>query len=361
MSTRTNPSMTPRQRVLAALRRQEPDRTPRELSWGSFTPALMQIFRARTCAEDPAEYWNYEVRSVEYHNPPPDEAQRQRTLAQDRQAQVDSFGVGHLSGAYLHFEDFVHPLAGAQTLNEILDYPLPDLTAPACWAHLAPETAALQARQLAAASTGDLCVFETAFALRGLEALLADLLLNPEMAQALFERLTALRAFQVEAYARAGCDVLLLGDDVASQRGMLMSPPAWRRFLKPCLARLIEAARRVKPEILIFYHSDGDCRAIIPELIEVGVDILNPVQPECMDPVALKAQYGLRLSFWGCIGTQTTFPFGSPAEVRAAVHRLIETVGRGGGLLLAPTHVLEPEVPWENVLAFFDAIEAYYA
>lgn len=133
----------------------------------------------------------------------------------------------------------------------------------------------------------------------------------------------------------------------------------WRKWLKPRLARVIEQARRVKPDILIFYHSDGDCTAIIPELIEIGVDILNPVQPECMNPAELKKEYGDRLAFWGTIGTQTTMPFGTPDEVKAVVKERIETVGKGGGLLLAPTHILEPEVPWENVLAFFEAVEEY--
>jgi uroporphyrinogen decarboxylase len=203
-------------------------------------------------------------------------------------------------------------------------------------------------------------IFETAFALRGLDNLLVDFVRNPEMAEALLERLTRLRCSQARAYAQAGVDVLLLGDDVSSQQGMLMHPRLWRRFLKPRLARVIEAARSVNSNTLIFYHSDGDCQAIIPELIEVGVNILNPVQPECMDPAVLKRQFGDRLAFWGTLGTQTTFPFGSPEEMRRVVWERIETVGRGGGLLLAPTHILEPEVPWENVLAFFEAIDEYY-
>jgi uroporphyrinogen decarboxylase len=147
-----------------------------------------------------------------------------------------------------------------------------------------------------------------------------------------------------------------VGDDVATQRGMMMRPALWRRWLKPRLAAIISAAREVKPDILIWYHSDGDCRAIIPELIEIGVDILNPVQPECMDPAAVKAQYGDRLSFSGTIGTQTTMPHGTPEEVRGVVRERIATVGRGGGLLLAPTHVLEPDVPWENIVALVDAV-----
>lgn len=113
-----------------------------------------------------------------------------------------------------------------------------------------------------------------------------------------------------------------------------------------------------KPDILIWYHTDGDCRAVIPELTEAGADILNPVQPECMDPVEIKQQFGDRLAFAGTIGIQTTMPFGTPDEIRAIVRERIATVGKGGGLLLAPTHVLEPDVPWENVLAFIEAVQS---
>jgi uroporphyrinogen decarboxylase len=155
-------------------------------------------------------------------------------------------------------------------------------------------------------------------------------------------------------------DVLRLGDDVGMQRGLMMSQAAWRRWLKPRLAQVIAAARAIKPDTLVFYHSDGDCRPIVPELIEIGVDILNPVQPECMDPAVMKRLYGDRLSFWGTVGTQTTFPFGTPAEMKAVVVERIATVGRGGGLLLAPTHILEPDVPWENIVAFFAAIDEAY-
>lgn len=103
----------------------------------------------------------------------------------------------------------------------------------------------------------------------------------------------------------------------------------------------------------------GDIREIIPDLIEIGVEILNPIQPECMDPAELKRKYGFCLSFWGTIGIQTTLPFGTPDDVRREVKQRIETVGRGGGLLIAPTHVIEPEVPWENIIAFVEAVKEY--
>jgi len=97
----------------------------------------------------------------------------------------------------------------------------------------------------------------------------------------------------------------------------------------------------------------------MPDLIESGMTILNPLQPECTDPEKLKLQYGDTIAFWGAVGTQTVFPFGTPDEMRSTIKWLIETVGKGGGLLLAPTHVLEPDVPWENIVAFAEAIEEY--
>ena len=115
----------------------------------------------------------------------------------------------------------------------------------------------------------------------------------------------------------------------------------------------------MKPDILVTYHSDGDISAIIPELAEIGVDVLSPVQPECLDVGEVEGQYGDRLAFWGGMGIQTTMLFGSPDDVRAEVKHLIAILGDGGGYLIAPTHVLEPDVPWENIIAFFEAVEEY--
>jgi uroporphyrinogen decarboxylase len=136
----------------------------------------------------------------------------------------------------------------------------------------------------------------------------------------------------------------------------MISPELWRDTIKPRLASVICAAKEIKPDILIFYHGDGNMERILPDLIEIGVEVLNPVQPECMDPIKMKERYGDNLAFWGCIGTQTTMPFGKPAEVKQTVRHLIKTVGQSGGLFLAPTHVLEPDVPWKNVQSFLEAV-----
>jgi uroporphyrinogen decarboxylase len=140
---------------------------------------------------------------------------------------------------------------------------------------------------------------------------------------------------------------------------MMISVSMWRRWLKPRLARLIRAAKDANPQVKVLYDSDGDFTPVVPELIEIGVDVLAPIQPECNDPLRLKQAFGNRLGFWGSLGVQSTLPFGTPADVRCEVRERMETIGAGGGLVIAPSHVIPPETPWENVLALFDAIDEY--
>jgi uroporphyrinogen decarboxylase len=349
--------MTPRERVLTAMRRRPPDRVPRELSWGAFTPALMEIFRQKTGADDPAEYFQFEVRAVSLKDTGERPDFSPYLPANLENVTIDQWGVARRRGTFFHFERMIHPLRELKTPQELNRYPFPEPLAPGTHEHLEEAVVRLHARELAVAGDLACTIFEISWYMRGMEQLLADLALNPDFAAALLDRVTEIRKVQARRLAQAGVDILRLGDDVSSQTGMLMSPATWRAWFKPRLQAVIDAARSVNPDLLIFYHSDGDCRAIVPELIEIGVDILNPVQPECMDPAEMKRQYGDRLAFWGTIGTQTTMPFGTPDEVKRVVRERIATVGQGGGLLLAPTHILEPDVPWENVLAFFEAIE----
>jgi len=163
----------------------------------------------------------------------------------------------------------------------------------------------------------------------------------------------------VRKYVAAGVDVLMLGDDVAMQTGMLLNPREWRYWLKPRMAEIIAAAKEINPKIPVFYHTDGNPSEIIDDFIEIGITILNPVQPECMDLVRLKGKYGDRLAFWGSIGVQSNLPFGTPEDVRTEVKLRMETLGKNGGFFIGPTHMIEPEVPWENLIAMFDAIQEY--
>ncbi|HBX68831.1 MAG TPA: hypothetical protein DEH25_05460 [Chloroflexi bacterium] len=349
--------MNPRENVLAAMRRQNPERVPFGLS---FTPPMYELFVEKTGAENPAEYWNFEARWT-YFRSPTQKADYASYLPDNlpEGTWIDEWGIANVPGSMFHFSKMVKPLVNAQTVDEILTYPLPDFSRPECWQPIAQDVAEYQGQGYAVGAGLEMTIFEISWYLRGMEDLMADMLQNPDMAIALLDRITDLRVYQARKFAQLGVDVLALGDDISMQTGMLMSPRMWRKWFKPRLAAVIAAAREVKPDILVQYHTDGDCRAVIPELIEVGVDILNPIQPECMDPVEIKKEYGDRLSFSGTIGTQTTMPHGSPDDVRAAVKKMVETVGAGGGLFLAPTHVVEPDVSWENVLAFVEACREF--
>jgi uroporphyrinogen decarboxylase len=354
--------VTSRERVLAAMRHRQPDRTPFDFSWG-FAPAQVERFQRETGAADPDDYFGADTRLL---RPSPT---RTRTdfspyLGElPDGAQVDEWGIGRRPSAstdasHAHLDGFIYPLLRVSTARAAFDYPLPDLDADYRYEDFAARVSAVQSRGIAALAVMDCTIFEVAWYMRSMEQLLLDFADASPFAAALLDRITAIREVQAGRYAESGADVICMGDDVGTQRGMLMSVRMWRTWLKPRLARVIAAARRVRPDVLVFFHSDGNVSAIVEDLVEIGVDILNPVQPECMDPAALRERFGPRLCLWGTIGTQSTFPFGSPEDVRREVRTRIETIGRGGGLFLSPTHMIEPEVPFANIVAFVDAVKS---
>jgi len=201
--------------------------------------------------------------------------------------------------------------------------------------------------------------FEAAWYLRGYEAFLTDMVFNKDFAHALLDKLYGFQLVTGTTLAKLGVDILWLGDDFGTQKSLIMSPGTWREFFKPRYARLIEAFRKIKPGVKIAYHSDGNIEQLLPEYIEIGVDILNAVQPKAMDPGHLKRRFGNKLSYWGTVDIQETMPFGTPEDVRREVKLRIQTVAPGGGLIIGPSHNIQPDVSLENVLAFYDAVREY--
>ena len=201
-------------------------------------------------------------------------------------------------------------------------------------------------------------VFETAWALRGLDRMLMDLALDPETAERILDIPFRYHLEAARRLVALGVDMIWTGDDVGTQTGMLIAPEMWRRYLKPRMARFFSELKSMNPRLKIAYHSDGDIRPIIPDLIEIGLDVLNPVQPACMDPAELKRTYGRNLCFWGTIDEQHTLPFGTPADVAAEVQMRLATVGRGGGLIIGPTHHVQLDTPMENLLALADSVRS---
>lgn len=346
--------MTPRERVNAAVRRLPVDRVPKEMG---FTPAVSRVAAEHLGPNvDPREYFGWETRAVGFRGPrvPGDFAAYYHGVP--GVYWDHDYGTGEVPGDFHHFARKVFPLRFAESLRTLEEYPWPDFTPPERHAHLEAEVAHYQAQGFHVSGFAG-HIWETGWQILGFERTLAELVLRPELPRYVLERICEDNCFKARRLAEAGVDMLRVGDDVGMQDRLMMSPALWRECLKPLLRREIAAARAVNPELPVWYHSDGDISPIIDDLIEVGVTVLNPVQPECLDLGEVARRYGDRLCCWGCIGTQTTMPWGSPDDVRAAVKHAIETFAPG--LVLAPTHVLEPEVPWDNIVAFHEAIDAY--
>jgi uroporphyrinogen decarboxylase len=198
--------------------------------------------------------------------------------------------------------------------------------------------------------------FECAKDLRGFERLLMDLVLNPEIVERILDIPYRFHLAVAKKFAKMGVDMIWFGDDVGGQKAMLMSPQHWQKYLKPLLANAIAEVKTINPNVKVAYHSDGNIYPIIPELIEIGLDVLNPIQPGAMDPARLKKEFGDNLCFWGSIDQQHTLPHGTPQDVRTETLERLRTLGKGGGLIIAPAHRVQMDTPMDNFWAMHETI-----
>ena len=345
--------MNSRQRVREALLCRKPDRIPKAL--GFFNQSFDAI--APTAPED---YFNLDVRFAEF-DPPKNQNAFRRYL--DRLPR--DIHVGSQAQLRIYHEWQYHPergrsrpLSSIRSLKELASYVLPDLSNPSRHAGLAKQVKLWHDQGLAVAGMpphlgGEL--FETAWRLRGFENFMIDLVERAELADYLLEQLTAMLIENALILARAGVDILLLDDDVAMPTGLMISPSTWRRFFKERMARVVNSAREESADLLVFYHSDGDLTKLIPDLVDIGVNVINPVQPDCMDAAAIKRQFGDRLALWGTVGSARLWDQGTPDQIRSEVARCIHTLGPEG-LLLTPAYDID-FAPFENIVAFIEAVE----
>ncbi|MGL4737889.1 MAG: uroporphyrinogen decarboxylase family protein [Cellulosilyticaceae bacterium] len=273
---------------------------------------------------------------------------------------LDDWGIGNEPGsaAAKHMTRMLHPMANFDSIEQIHAYPFPQFASDVP-EYMLEDVQWLHAQDLIAVGSMQCTIWETAWYMRGMENLMVDMMMEDPMAECLLDVVTQAAITRAQNYVKAGVDVLFLGDDIGMQKTILMSQDLYRTWIKPRIKQVIAAAKAINPNIIIFYHSCGYVEPFIPDLIDIGIDVLNPVQPECMDFKAIHEAYGDHLSFHGTIGTQTTMPFGSPDDVRREVYKNLEIAGDRGGLLVAPTHLLEPEVPWENVKAYIEACRSF--
>jgi len=358
--------MNHKERTLAALRRQEPDRVP---VWVTVVADLAERLAAEVgIPAEPADAYltnrishsalltalGNDVVGIGATAP----SAHPTRLRPDGYLE-DEWGlvyrrVPHDFGTYL--EVVGRPLRGIASAAELAAYRLPDPAAPGRF-DLARRQAERYGQDLALLGIIECTVFEMAWNLVGLEQFLTDMALRRDYVRPLLDRVADYSIGVGLALIDLGADALLTGDDLGMDIGPMISPRMWREWLKPPLQRVFDAYRAARPDILIAYHSCGSVRPFLDELIAMGVDILNPIQvtARAMDPVELKRAYGTRLAFCGGVDQREVLPHGTPAEVEAEVRRRIAELGPGGGYLLAPTHDIQADTPVANALALFEA------
>lgn len=346
--------MTPRERVIAAMAGREPDRIPVALGFSGEPPERAV----------PPGWTADQAVDVRFVSLAPRGMDRFRRGALPFRPDT-RLGTPEQAASYGRWRYHPerrrgqNPLARARSLRDIRRLRFPKMEhSPGAIRGLEQTVGALHARGLAVGGNlphlgGEL--FESAWRLRGLERFLLDLAERPSWAHELLDRLTELASGNAQTLVRAGIDVLCLGDDVGMPGTMMVSPVAWRRFLGPRMGAIIVAARRANPDVQVLYHSDGFFEPIIRDLLELGVNAINPLQPEHMDAASIRRRYGSSLALWGTVGTQTAFATARAGMIRDEVARRISTLGRGG-LILSPAYDVDtPEIDGRNLVEFLRA------
>lgn len=352
--------MTKREALLRVLRRKDIDENPRMYPPDiSLTPPKLAEFEAMHTGESPEHYFGLFHRAQENRFVPGYRGDGKYLFSSQqmpKEYELDEFGVGMSRGseACMHMVHFHSPLCGDCSLEAIENYPLPSLAEQEAQ-RLYEAFKATKEQGLAAAAFMEQTIWERAWLIRGMEDLMVDMMTDDPRAEVLLERICRHSEKRAALFASSGADILFLGDDIGMQSTPLMDPDLWMRCLQPLLARVIQAAKRENREIIILYHSCGYVLPFIDGLIDAGVEVLNPIQPESMDVSEIYRRYHTKLAFWGGIGTQSTMPFGSPEEIKARVQELKALSSEHGGFVIAPTHIIEPEVPWENLEAYRSA------
>ena len=330
--------VTPRERVLTAIRHEQPDRVP----W-HFTFTVPARKKAESCygggnldemldnhlaAYRPHSFFLQEIRPG---------------YCRDEFGVVWNRTVDKDIGVVDDYQLKTRSLAG---------YAFPDPHNPKRYEKL-PAFVAAQSSRFRYVSMA-FSLFERAWSLRGMSDLMVDMMEAPEFVDELFDAITDFNCGVLEEVLRYDIDCVRFGDDWGQQHGLIFGGRLWRRFIKPRLARMYGMVKRAGRAVMI--HCCGRVQELFPELIELGLDIFNPFQPEVMNPYEIKKQFGGDLTFFGGMSVQKLLPFGTPQEIREETCRLMEQVGRGGGFIIAPSHDMPGDIPIENMVAFIETV-----
>ncbi len=273
----------------------------------------------------------------------------QRRLSPDGQINYDWWGAGW----GMETEGYWHACAPLAQKANLDKFRWPDPHAPGLL-HDAQQAIAADAGQHFVLPNFGFALFERAWSLRGFDQLLMDLVDEPVWVADLLDRITEIQLILARRFLKLGVDGGYFGDDYGAQRGLLFSPKLWRRMIKPRLARMFAMFREAGLPVIL--HSDGDLWPILPDLVDIGLTCLNPVQPEVLQHTRLQREFGKHLSFYGGISTQEILPKVSVAEVRAATLACVRDLAPNGtGLILGPSHRMQSDIPAANVAAMLEA------
>ncbi|MCC7492158.1 MAG: hypothetical protein IT204_07440 [Fimbriimonadaceae bacterium] len=361
--------MTPRERIVASLEHRRPDRVPLT-AW--IRPEVDRALAAHFgCSVGEAhqrlgiEGWG--AASVEIQFPgwreravdrlPGDFPYANRPVVlHDADTFEDEWGVWQRVGRDRRYVEWVS--GPWQDLDDPAAAVFPGVDRLRVPADLAQRVAAQQAAEKFVVG-GFGAAFKYVWHLRGLEQTLMDYVANRPFLEAVYDQVYGLLTAMACHLASAGVDMISIVGDISMQDRLMMSPRGWREIDKPRLRYLIGQARRIKPDLHWFIHSDGNYESILPDLLELGFDVLNPIQPECMDPFRLKQQYGRQVTLHGTGSIQRTLPLGTPEDCRREVLDRLRFLAWNGGLVLMPSNVIQADTPLENVLAWFETARDY--
>ena len=356
-------TMTKRERFLTAARRGIPDRVP---VFANLTPQVAEVL-GKTLGFDYApedSFLSTRISHVEMLNYLGNDAVGVGACRQSSRPTVtladgsmqDEWGIVYRTVG-LYGEATGRPLCNAQSVEDIDAYDMPDPSDEGRF-ELASKNIARYKDEYAIIGDHEATLFELAWNLVGLEKFLMDFYDESEYIIRLLDRITEYNTRIGLKLIELGVDMIWMGDDFGTQNGMMISPAMYREHFKPRQKAMIQAFKKANSNIIIAYHSCGSILPIIDDLIEAGIDVLNPVQPLAagMDLAVLKRLYGDRLAFFGGIDVQQVLPHGTENDVRREVELRFRQGGEGGGLILAPAHNIQPDTPPRNIFAMFEAI-----
>jgi uroporphyrinogen decarboxylase len=359
-----------KERVEAALNHRKPDRVPLDGDWRPDVWSKLETYYETEDEDKIMQQLGLDIRRPEFEpakafaeraTPSPwpimdiGVGKKNLVILRENGWCEDEYGICRVpnsTGLYWHYSH--HPLGKADK-RDITCYRFPDTYAEERYIPMNQDLKKWGSEFFTIVEMKN--IFKLCWELRGFEQFMLDMSLNPALVETLADRALEYLTAQSLQYAQRGIDLLMLAGDIAMQDRMMLSPGMWRRTFKPRLKQLLDQTRSAH-DVYFMFHSDGNMEPVMEDLIEIGFDAVTPVQPECMDVAEMKRRYGQSLCLHGTISCQQTLPFGSAEDVATEVQQRIECCSQDGGLILAPSNTLQPDVPLENIFALYETAQS---